>query len=86
MSGLFYRDLLCQGGAEISYNDGAIRFMGVSIPCGQIHLGKCTHIRKIGTASQQNAARKNFSSGARRQVKIHDARLAVYKYKLGDIV
>ena len=47
--GLFGHDLLRQGGAEILYKQGAIRFMGISIPCKQINKG--THIRKVRAAN-----------------------------------
>ena len=35
--GLFGHDLLKQGSAEILYTEGAIRCMGVSIPCKQMN-------------------------------------------------
>ena len=47
--GLFGHDLLGQGGAEILYTEGAIRFMGISIPCKQIN--KSTPIRKVRAAN-----------------------------------
>ena len=47
--GLFGHDLLGQGGAEIHYSEGAIRFMGISIPCKQINKG--TPIRKVRAAN-----------------------------------
>ncbi|MEW8561290.1 MAG: reverse transcriptase domain-containing protein, partial [Candidatus Thiodiazotropha sp.] len=47
--GLFGHDLLNQGGAEILYSEGAIRFMGVSIPCK--HIGKGSLVRKIRAAN-----------------------------------
>ena len=46
--GLFGHDLLSQGGEEILYKEGAIRFMGVTIPCKQVH--KNDPIRKLRAA------------------------------------
>ena len=47
--GLFGHDLLNQGGAEILYTEGAIKFLGVCIPCKQIGKGPC--IRKLRAAT-----------------------------------
>ncbi|MEW8191404.1 MAG: reverse transcriptase domain-containing protein [Candidatus Thiodiazotropha endolucinida] len=47
--GLFGHDLLSKGGAEILYSEGAIRFMGTSIPCKQINRDNL--IRKVRAAS-----------------------------------
>ena len=47
--GLFGHDLLSKGGAEILYSEGAIRFMGTSIPCKQINRDNL--IRKVRAVS-----------------------------------
>lgn len=60
--GLFGHDLLNQGGAEILYTEGAIRFMGVSIPCKQIN--KSSPIRKVRAAD-------NFTIPGHNEIIIH---------------
>ena len=50
--GLFGHVLLGQGGAEIHYTEGAIRFMGISIPCKQINKG--TPIRKVRATKEKD--------------------------------
>ena len=47
--GLFGHDLLTQRGAKILYTQGAIRFMGISIPCKEINKG--TPIHKVRAAN-----------------------------------
>ena len=51
---LFGHDLLGQGGAELLYTEGAIRFMGICIPCTQIN--KSSPIRKVRAANDFTTA------------------------------
>ena len=60
--GLFGHDLLNQGGPEILYTEGAIRFMGVSIPCKQIN--KSSPIGKVRAAD-------NFTIPGHNEIIIH---------------
>ena len=60
--GIFGHDLLNQGGAEILYTEGAIRFMGVSKPCKQIN--KSSPIRKVRAAD-------NFTIPGHNEIIIH---------------